>query len=897
MGSSLSDDQETLRLWQSLLASIKRRGVDSHTAEDIVQETWLRTLRRRPVDHGGLNGWLHVVAFNLVNELRRRPSSRVPREQELQASSIASPLESSFLVRLVDELPLPYRDVVRLRYLEERDFSDIALLLRRSPATVRSQAKRGLAHLRMRLEPARRRRFSALLPVLARWPRRRAWSAARYARVQPMQSWIAACALLVGLMVSWMNLPGRQVSSLVLAGRPGDHAVFGQEVAPVEEPSTRKPLQHALLDEPRAARVPLSGRVLAPDGAPVAGAAVIVGLRDDHRQVAVTDERGSYAAFDVDPGHCIWASSDWWWDSNHCYIDSATTTEGLDLHLNEAAGKREIRVLSSSGLPLEGATIQLSLAVDTALQSYMTAHGMLEEFPATKELVTRADGGAWLTWPQDVAICARVSAPGEVPWIGLLDAPEGNDGIMEVVLPRAATLDGTLRDEAGQPARGAQLEVLQHRGQMQLTSRTGPDGSFRIEGLAPGEFVLRASQDPVLGPASARCEGTLAEDQTLTLDLELSAESSVHGTAFFDGRVVPGSRMRLVMPVPSQAEERLRFTDVGAEGTFVFPGCAPVDYVLQLLPPGQEFPCLAQRVRPGSDAQILQADFDPALRSPMFLGFRAEQERWYPTLLLIRRSPSGFCHVLHPRAGGRSFQSLPLPAGDYELVGWSPDWGSWDAGRVEHDPAAPRRHRLLVPSPASVVLRLDLPRGALAAGFRAYVELPSFNKARLSFHRDKILKELAFDSNRGAFVAELPPGTCRILVRGKGFVDLKAQVDLSSGEQRELCLAPLQGVQVRMTFELPRPLRTSELLSIEVRSADLTQTHTASARQFGFEKLEMLLTIPHATTELHAITDQGLSGSLRMDPAWATSRDADPPSLFMRLDKASQTTAPPVARN
>ena len=395
----------------------------------------------------------------------------------------------------------------------------------------------------------------------------------------------------------------------------------------------------------------------------------------------------------------------------------------------------------------------------------------------------------------------------------------------------------------------------------------------------------------------ARCEGTLAEDQTSTIDVELSEESSVHGAAFFQGRVVPGSRLRLVMPMPSQAEERLRFTDVGADGSFVFPGCAPVDYGLQLLPPGQDFPCLARRVRPGSDAQILQADFDPEIRSPMFLEFRAEQECWYPTLLLIRRSPSGFCHVMHARAGGRSFQSLPLPAGDYELVAWSPDWGSWDSGRVEHDPAAPRRHLLLVPLPASLVLRLELPHGSHDAGFRAYVEIPSFNKARLSFHRDKILKELAFDSSRGAFVAALPPGPYRILLQGQGFADVQAQVDLPSGEQRELCLAPLRGVPVRLTLELPRPLRTSESLSIEVRSADLTQTHTASARLFGFGKLEMLLTIPRAAKELHAITDQGLSGSIRMDPAWATSCNADRPSLFMRLAKASQTTGLPVARN
>ena len=100
------------------------------------------------------------------------------------------------------------------------------------------------------------------------------------------------------------------------------------------------------------------------------------------------------------------------------------------------------------------------LAVDTALQSYVTARGMLEEFPATKELVTRADGRAWLTWPQGVAICARVTAPGEVPWIGLLDAPDGSGGILEVILPRAATLEGTLRVSSGsQRRRGLPLKT------------------------------------------------------------------------------------------------------------------------------------------------------------------------------------------------------------------------------------------------------------------------------------------------------------------------------------------------------------------------------------------------------------------------------------------------------
>src|SRR6185503_13901660 len=81
--------------------------------------------------------------------------------------------EPSLLQRYVRELGEPYGTVVYLRFYEDRDVPEIAVLLARPEATVRTQLKRGLDRLAARVgaERARPSRLLGLLGWLRRGPR------------------------------------------------------------------------------------------------------------------------------------------------------------------------------------------------------------------------------------------------------------------------------------------------------------------------------------------------------------------------------------------------------------------------------------------------------------------------------------------------------------------------------------------------------------------------------------------------------------------------------------------------------------------------------------------------------------------------------------------------------
>jgi RNA polymerase sigma-70 factor (ECF subfamily) len=152
-----SPDQASIdALWHSLHRDIRRQGTDAHLAEDVAQEAWLRTLRRPPKGSQFLKPWLRVVAMRVLAELMGKDRSRIGRERRVarleaaEVQEVAS--EDSRVIRLAEELPSPYREVVRLRYVEDLEIEEIARQFGIMPGTVRSQLKRGLDRLRVRLE-------------------------------------------------------------------------------------------------------------------------------------------------------------------------------------------------------------------------------------------------------------------------------------------------------------------------------------------------------------------------------------------------------------------------------------------------------------------------------------------------------------------------------------------------------------------------------------------------------------------------------------------------------------------------------------------------------------------------------------------------------------------------
>jgi RNA polymerase sigma-70 factor (ECF subfamily) len=151
---------------------------DEHEAEDLVQETWLRSGRlpeganRRP--------WLRTVLQNLVRDQSRVRDRRAAGE--LTAARVeALPSDSEILERLevaervareVARLPEPYRTAIHLRYFEGLAPAEIARRADLPIETVRTRLRRGLELLRGRMdklsEGGRSAWLSALAPIALR---------------------------------------------------------------------------------------------------------------------------------------------------------------------------------------------------------------------------------------------------------------------------------------------------------------------------------------------------------------------------------------------------------------------------------------------------------------------------------------------------------------------------------------------------------------------------------------------------------------------------------------------------------------------------------------------------------------------------------------------------------
>ena len=140
---------------------------DAARAEDFFQETWIRVLERGHQYDGRhkFEAWLFTIARNLVIDWQRQKKaisldSMVDPEEEgrpidLPDEKAESPLhvylqgESEQRVQAsLDRLPVPYREVLLLRFREEMQLDEIARIQSTPISTVKSRLYRGLEALK-----------------------------------------------------------------------------------------------------------------------------------------------------------------------------------------------------------------------------------------------------------------------------------------------------------------------------------------------------------------------------------------------------------------------------------------------------------------------------------------------------------------------------------------------------------------------------------------------------------------------------------------------------------------------------------------------------------------------------------------------------------------------------
>lgn len=129
------------------------------TAEELMQETFVKALLSLPDSHSNVRAWLYKVARNLFLDRARRLKFESPGLEEEREGTAASPdelilekLENERLHRAIARLDLRKREVIRLRYFSELDFSEIASIMGLTLENVRVLAHRAKKELKTYLE-------------------------------------------------------------------------------------------------------------------------------------------------------------------------------------------------------------------------------------------------------------------------------------------------------------------------------------------------------------------------------------------------------------------------------------------------------------------------------------------------------------------------------------------------------------------------------------------------------------------------------------------------------------------------------------------------------------------------------------------------------------------------
>ena len=133
---------------------------DKHTAQDIVQETFIRAYKKMDSFRGerpeSEKAWLTRIAVNLCRDERRKQWFRfadriIPIEKVTLPAPEASE-EAQQLYAAVQSLPQKYREVILLRFYQDLTAPEIAEILHQAPGTIYHKLDRAQEMLKKRLE-------------------------------------------------------------------------------------------------------------------------------------------------------------------------------------------------------------------------------------------------------------------------------------------------------------------------------------------------------------------------------------------------------------------------------------------------------------------------------------------------------------------------------------------------------------------------------------------------------------------------------------------------------------------------------------------------------------------------------------------------------------------------
>jgi RNA polymerase sigma-70 factor (ECF subfamily) len=262
---------------------------DSAAALDLVQTTFVTAIetRHRFDVTAPARPWLLGILHNKARQqpVRRlvpaAPSAPTSDDDDGPCSEAARSELARLATRQIDRMPEPYRTVLQRALLHEETAEQIAAALGRSPATVRSQVRRGLERLRRGLPMV----LSALLRAFG--------GTGRAAAVSAGLALVAGATYLMFDAAAAPSIPPAAAGDPAPASRADATAEPPTDPRPTVAPPATPNLRTAVAPGPEPARRELTVHVVrAIGGEPLPGVEIEVALDGGAPRGLVTDAMG-----------------------------------------------------------------------------------------------------------------------------------------------------------------------------------------------------------------------------------------------------------------------------------------------------------------------------------------------------------------------------------------------------------------------------------------------------------------------------------------------------------------------------------------------------------------------------------------------------------------------------
>lgn len=434
----------------------------------------------------------------------------------------------------------------------------------------------------------------------------------------------------------------------------------------------------------------VAGVVLAPDGTPVAGAAVAVaakggdrpanpmmGMFQDSRNTT-TDASGQFVAGGLQEGpYDITATAPKYLAGTATGVQPGA--EGVTVRLGAAATLRGVVVSSADGKPVADATV---LRKGKAARA--SGNPFLERFARDPSVTTGPDGsfeigslapGQYEVWARAKGYAESVRAKVQAT------ADAVTDGLSLALPPGASVTGRMLRKADGTPVEGGLVfvradgpaaglppvdptEILGDAPSApadSVSARTAADGTFTLDGLTPGKVTMEAR-----GAGFAPRTLAATDVPASNVIVEMSAGGTLEGTVFDkDGRPLEGATVIMQQGMMGTGFTRTATSD--RAGVYRIERIPPGSFTAMMLDSESPMGMSGMKSVAIRDSETTRHDFGkPAAGSPVEGSVIADGKPMDGATVMLLGGPGGM-QMAQTDATGR-FRFDHAEAGEYSVM-------------------------------------------------------------------------------------------------------------------------------------------------------------------------------------------------------------------------------------